>query len=743
MLKIVSVYFVLLLCGLRVAGQGLVDTPSTRLIQHIKQSKADTGRVKFLLALSKQLILKSGAGKLQVDSAYALEKQAEQLSVKANDLANLGKSTLMAAMIENKKGDRNKGLLLSQRALSYFTRINDLKDEAEATIIIGQHYELTEANIARIITYYQTAAELFRRSGDKERFATTLVDLADYQNWRNQRIESLKNLWEALKIYKSIGFNRLTNIYGLIGEDLLNLGNMPEALRYELLSERSAAALKDTTLQLSTVYYRIADCYRLLKDNNNAIIYSVKGLAIANKYHETSHIVAHTIALVQAYYQKHEYLRSINYLDKLKDLLDPADLEDVIYMNSFYVKNYLELKKFSLAKKYLDKLPPHINDAYLIDEAGEAHINYLLSTKQYQACYPFLKTIKHITEGRVISPDQVKNELDWFKADSGLGKYYDAMKHYQRSRTLSDSLFSLAKDNQVALLRIKYETDQKEQHLTLQAKSIELLKNNAQLEKQKQESRLYVLIAVLAITLTILVFGYSRYRLKQRTNLQLEAKQLEIYHANVSLQSLVTEKEWLLKEIHHRVKNNLQITMSLLSVQTHTTTSKIAKDALMNSQRRLHSMSLIHQKLYQSEKLAYIEMSVYITEMVTYLKDSFDHTNHIAFKTEAEKLELDVAQAVPLGLILNEAITNAIKHAFPDKRDGEITIKLSSDVEGFYHLIIADNGIGLSDNSTMVKESLGMELLKILTKQIDGELCIDGKNGTTITVGFKALALFQ
>lgn len=123
--------------------------------------------------------------------------------------------------------------------------------------------------------------------------------------------------------------------------------------------------------------------------------------------------------------------------------------------------------------------------------------------------------------------------------------------------------------------------------------------------------------------------------------------------------------------------------MSLLSVQTHSTTSKIAKEALMISQRRLHSMFLIHQKLYQSEKLAYIEMADYIREMVTFLKDSFDSTNHIAFKTEVEKLELDVAQAVPLGLILNKAITNAIKHAFPDQRVGEITIKLSSDHDGF------------------------------------------------------------
>ncbi|HJY13883.1 MAG TPA: sensor histidine kinase, partial [Flavobacterium sp.] len=149
-----------------------------------------------------------------------------------------------------------------------------------------------------------------------------------------------------------------------------------------------------------------------------------------------------------------------------------------------------------------------------------------------------------------------------------------------------------------------------------------------------------------------------------------------------------------MKEIHHRVKNNLQTVISLLNSQSAYLDNDMALSAIKNSQHRIHSMSLIHQKLYNAENISTINMPNYIKELVEYLKESFNTGQRIRFEINVAPLELDVAQAVPLGLILNEAITNSIKYAFPDDRNGMVYIKLESTADKRYLLAISDNGIG-------------------------------------------------
>jgi two-component sensor histidine kinase len=148
-------------------------------------------------------------------------------------------------------------------------------------------------------------------------------------------------------------------------------------------------------------------------------------------------------------------------------------------------------------------------------------------------------------------------------------------------------------------------------------------------------------------------------------------------------------------------------------------------------------MSLIHQKLYNSENVSSIDMTVYIRELVSYLRDSFDTGQHIRFELNVEPLELDVSQAVPLGLILNEAITNSIKYAFPNGRDGVVNIYLSNASANHYLLTITDNGIGMPAHFSNKKPgSLGMSLMTGLSEDLDGKFAIENNNGTTIKISF-------
>jgi two-component sensor histidine kinase len=203
----------------------------------------------------------------------------------------------------------------------------------------------------------------------------------------------------------------------------------------------------------------------------------------------------------------------------------------------------------------------------------------------------------------------------------------------------------------------------------------------------------------------------------------------------------VKDKEWLMKEIHHRVKNNFHIVASLLEIQSSYLKNKEALSAIKDSQHRIHSMSIIHQKLYQSESLSTIHMPEYIYELVEYLRESYAIRENIRFDLHIEKIELNHASAITLGLILNEAITNAIKYAFANTAEGKISISLTHIAETQILLSVSDNGRGLpADFNNQIGASMGMELLQGLTDDIGGTFNIQTHEGTHINIIFSDVA---
>jgi PAS domain S-box-containing protein len=204
-----------------------------------------------------------------------------------------------------------------------------------------------------------------------------------------------------------------------------------------------------------------------------------------------------------------------------------------------------------------------------------------------------------------------------------------------------------------------------------------------------------------------------------------------------TISASLKEKEFLLKEIHHRVKNNLQVIVSLLSMQAKKATDSNVKGSLMDSQNRVKSIALVHEKLYQSNSLDRIDYSDYLNKITNYLFEVYNvNRAQIACIVNAENIFVDINQAVPCSLILNEMLTNSLKYAFPGGRNGEITIDLTSDATNFilkYH----DNGIGIPEGVTFERsESLGMQLINGLTRQIDGSVDMQRGDGTTFIIKF-------
>jgi PAS domain S-box-containing protein len=187
------------------------------------------------------------------------------------------------------------------------------------------------------------------------------------------------------------------------------------------------------------------------------------------------------------------------------------------------------------------------------------------------------------------------------------------------------------------------------------------------------------------------------------------------------LMNSLREKEVLLREIHHRVKNNLAVIGSLLYLQSTTTQDEPTLRMLQNCRDRVHSMALVHERLYRSEDLASVNFGEYTEELANQLfRNHVLSANTIRLKLDIEKIPLDIDRAIPCGLLLNELISNALKHAFPHGRSGEIRVSLQSTGNGGLALSVADNGVGLPDEATLqARGSLGMRLVHSLATQLD------------------------
>ena len=208
--------------------------------------------------------------------------------------------------------------------------------------------------------------------------------------------------------------------------------------------------------------------------------------------------------------------------------------------------------------------------------------------------------------------------------------------------------------------------------------------------------------------------------------------------ADLQLRESLEEKEVLLKEIHHRVKNNLQVVSSLLDLQAQHFPDERIRAAFTDSQNRIRSMALIHERLYRSTDLAHIDMGEYIQDLALNLFSSYsEEAGDIALRTDVAAVEFDVDQAMPCGFIVNELISNALKYAFADGRKGEVFVGLSEGTEGQLELVVRDDGVGLPpDFDYRQSPSLGLRLVHTLVQQLRGTMEVGQKGGAEFKVAF-------
>lgn len=582
------------------------------------------------------------------------------------------------------------------------------------------------------------AEALFKTLGFEEKRLETKANLCTIYFWHGKINDAKKILYQNIADMRKIGFRQQQFGETTIAHIEAVQFNMKSALYYALKSVQTMESTKDYTFA-DIFYMRLGLMYLQMGHTDDAMKMAEKSIKYGQNVFSSGSWYKSFITTTASLSAKGKNKEAIEYMNSITSHYPPPNKFDNMIMNFAYANCYWRIKNYGTAEKYFIKAG-EAADALDSPQTYRDICNTYSSIALFYANRQNLpKTKLYIDKIEALSKKYGKNynsealEMSLYKLDSLNGDFKSALVHHKLYKKFSDSLLDYSKNKQIEELRIQYETENKEQKIKQLDKETDLQ------QTALKKSKLLNTLSIWSLVLLALFLGllYNRYRLKQRTNAELEFKEKEINQKNINLRHLLDEKEWLLKEIHHRVKNNLQTVISLLNSQSAYLENDMALSAIKNSQHRIHSMSLIHQKLYSSENISTINMPNYIKELVEYLRESFSLGQRIRFELKIDPLELDVAQAVPLGLILNEAITNSIKYAFPDNRTGMIYVTLQATTEDKYLLTIADNGVGFDANISNKKiNSFGLSLIRGLSDDLDATFSMENNNGTILKIEF-------
>lgn len=726
------------LLPLNMQAQTIADVEQAELL--MRHGTADTATISKLMRMGEAFLEKPESRKEDMEMVLRVAAAIELRGRKMDYPRGIGLGKLLRAKgLRESDGDADERKTVSGDALNLLTKYGKGSERAQAVLELGGSYSNEVADLPRKIELYKEGADYYLQSGDMLSAAKLKEFVGDLLQLYHDYPQALQVLEESRSLYLKAKFNRLHGLYSLMAESYHGANNFVESLRYNLLAVETVEKLQEEGPLVSTIYNRLGLNYYSIRYYDQAIDCFDKALAHSRHNLDTASARSLLLNLADAFRNKGEFRRSLDTMEVVEKLGAAKMVNDKVKIEAIFLKDLLGLNEPEKAVPHYEKLK-----AFLQTNSADENTNQiarLAIVSLLQAQGRFSETVAYLRDynaGLQKVPMALNRRADAeylsFRTDSALDKPKDAILHFQLYKYFSDSLTNINQAKQLGILRLQFESERKD-------KDIELLTQKSKLQEisiQRGEVFRNVVIGGICMLLLILALVYNRYRLKKKTTFRLEKQQQEINAQNETLKKLVDEKEWLLKEIHHRVKNNLQVIISLLNTQSQYLDNEDAIAAIRNSQHRMYAMSLIHQRLYHADSLGAIDMDWYIRELVGFMKESFDTGSKIGFHVSSESILLDVVQAVPLGLILNEAVSNSIKYAFPDRQNGNIDIHFTKDASGYCLLTVTDNGVGFRNNYRVEESaSLGMSLMHGLSEQLEGRFDLRSSHeGVSVQVGF-------
>ena len=701
------------------------------LIRVLEKTPADTNRINLLNKLSREL------RRIDHDLATLYLEEAKQMSETFQLDAYIADCQITEGMLNTATGNWTAGREHYLRALELYTSLENDNMIADAALKVGITYGV-QSDYHQALEYFLQSLEANKNIGDRKRISDNLNNIGHCYKYLGDYEMALDYYNQSLAISEELkdtaGIAMMYNHLGIIFD---YQGNYKMALDYYFKSLRLNEHLGIIN-EIGALHGNIGIIYHYMGDYDLALEHQQKQLDLSVESQDHRGIAA-------AYYNLGNIYESQGNLDKaIENYKLGLETNETLGEKQGIANGYFNLGNvYSRQQEYDLAKDIHLKALRMSEEIGYkkgvarscyslGHI-YLLTGRHSQA-------LKYLHKSLTLSEELGYPEISRPTA-AELSEIYSERKDYRKAyeyhlmfKTLDDSLSNADNVKKITRMEMQYDFDQQQQEVEFR-QAQERLANQAELKRQKIMRNSFIVGFGLVALLGFLIFrGYIQ---KKRANTLLAEQKEEIQTMNDRLMESLDEKEVLLKEIHHRVKNNLQIISSLLNLQSHNIEDETVKNAVKEGQSRVKSMALIHQTLYQSDRLARIEFQEYLEQLVGFLGSSYKGKG-ITTTIKATGITLDIDIAIPLGLIINELVSNAFKYAFDGSDEGEITVSISTQDKAGYLLRVSDNGKGLPRDLDINKsESLGLKLVKILTRQIKGELNVKSEKGAIFTISFR------
>ncbi|MCG2616173.1 sensor histidine kinase [Terrimonas sp. NA20] len=740
-MKRVLICFLMLSLVIPLAGnaQAVADLKADSLMHALSIDKTDTGQINTLFELADHYMLKPGEYPADLDKANRFINESGRLIAKRKSDDLMGNHLLQRSQLARELKQYDRGKKLAEEALAVLLKGTNKLYLGNAYLAVGGYYHYEkEKEYEEKIRLTNLAVEALSASTDRAKYAATLVYLADLYILRGKRQQTIELLDRALLIYQSIGYTRLSAVYIMYASAYFDDANFKKSIQYSLMALKDAKAAKDSTMTMCQINNRIGVTYTNLKEPEKSIGYFIEALEVAKRLNDNEAVLTIAQNVVNSYIYLDEGKKALHFLESIdpKFLVSPSN-EKKFVIPSCYLIIYTMLKDYPRAERYgrevfrlMELYPPLDNNLHNFYHSMS---RLYIEKGDYVNASVYVRKLDSLS-GKMGQPYNMRIAyLYRFRLDTAMKRYSSAIDNILAYNVINDSIYTETSKKQIQQLEVEYETENARKELRIREQDILMLRQRNELQDQSaKRANLLINITITGIVILLLVFAlvYRQYKLKKRVNGIISVK-------NDQLQHLVAEKEWLIKEIHHRVKNNFQVVSSLLEIQSSYPATEDVLSSIKESQHRIYSMSLVHQKLYQSEMLSFIHMPEYVRELIEYLQDSFGIRGRIMIMLEVEQIRLNHSLATNLGLILNECVTNSIKYAFPGDHPGKIRVMLKLVSASELCMVIQDDGKGINMNQlTDNGGSMGMDLLQGLTEEIGGYLNISSDKGTRIEINF-------